>query len=78
VNILRIDASARYQDSVSRQLTDELIARLKQQDTDAQIVVRDLAKGVPLINEEMVVAYNTPVAERTARQQTYSSSQMNW
>lgn len=70
MNILRIDASARYQNSVSRQLADKLIARLKQQDMNAQVVVRDLAKGVPLLTEEMVVAYNTPVAERTAQQQS--------
>lgn len=68
MKVLRIDASARYQNSVSRQLTDELIARIKGQHPDAEVVVRDLAQGVPLLTEAMVVAYNTPAEERTAEQ----------
>ncbi|NJM98282.1 MAG: FMN-dependent NADH-azoreductase [Phormidesmis sp. RL_2_1] len=67
MNILRVDASARYQDSVSRQLTDELIARL-QQNTDATVTTRDLGQGIPLLNEAMVIAYNTPADARSAEQ----------
>ncbi|MEM6449700.1 MAG: NAD(P)H-dependent oxidoreductase [Cyanobacteria bacterium P01_D01_bin.105] len=68
MKVLRIDASARYQDSVSRQLTDRLIAQIKEQSSDVDVVVRDLAQGVPLLTEAMVVAYNTPAEERTAEQ----------
>lgn len=67
--ILRIDASARYTGSFSRALADRAIAQLQQKYPDAEIVVRDLAAGVPLLTEEMVVGYNTPDAERTAAQQ---------
>ena len=69
MKILRIDASARYQNSVSRQLTDELINRIRTQVPDVEVVVRDLAKGVPLLTEAMVAAYNTPAEDRTAEQQ---------
>ena len=60
MKILRIDASARYQGSVSRELTDELIDRLKQQNPSVEVVTRDLLKGIPLLDEAMVRAYNTP------------------
>lgn len=68
-NILRIDASARYEASVSRELTDELIAQLKKRDPNVQVTVRDLAQGVPFVTEAMVIAYNTPAEERTPEQQ---------
>jgi FMN-dependent NADH-azoreductase len=68
-NILRIDASARYEASVSRELTDELIAQLKRRDPTVQVTVRDLAQGVPFVTEAMVIAYNTPDEERTPEQQ---------
>ncbi|MFK8183283.1 MAG: FMN-dependent NADH-azoreductase [Phormidesmis sp.] len=68
MKVLRIDASARYENSVSRQLTDELITRIQAQTPDTEVVVRDLAQGLPLLTEEMVVAYNTPAEERTAEQ----------
>ena len=68
MNILRIDASARYQNSVSRQLADELITKLKEQHDNAEVVVRDVAKGLPFVNEEMVTAYNTSAEDRTTEQ----------
>lgn len=68
MRLLRIDSSARYQNSVSRQLTDELITRLQQQNSSIEVVTRDLAQGVPLLNEAMVIAYNTSVEDRTAEQ----------
>ncbi len=68
MNILRIDSSARYEHSVSRQLTDELIAKLKQQQSDAQVTTRDVAKGLPFVDAAMVTAYNTPDEDRTPEQ----------
>ncbi|MGB3572272.1 MAG: NAD(P)H-dependent oxidoreductase [Phormidesmis sp.] len=68
MKILRIDASARYENSVSRQLTDELIGKLKEQHTDIEVVVRDVAKGLPFVDEAMVSAYNTPAEDRTEAQ----------
>jgi len=69
MKILRIDSSARYTNSVSRQLTDELIGQLKEQHTDVEVVVRDVAKGLPFVDEAMVSAYNTPAEDRTEAQQ---------
>ncbi len=67
MNILRIDSSARYEDSVSRQLVGELIDKL-QQSNSAEVVVRDVAKGLPFVDEAMVIAYNTPEGDRTPKQ----------
>ncbi|MGB0562331.1 MAG: FMN-dependent NADH-azoreductase [Spirulinaceae cyanobacterium] len=66
--ILRIDASARYKGSYSRQLGDRLITKLKTKYPEITVIQRDLAQGIPLINEAMVVAYNTPDEERTLEQ----------
>ena len=77
MKILRIDASARYQGSVSRELTDELIDRLKQQDPSVEVITRDLLKGIPLLDEAMVRAYNTPGEERTPEQKELLSVSEN-
>ena len=67
MKILRIDSSARYENSVSRQLVDELIEKL-QKNSDKDVIVRDTAKGLPFVDDAMVVAYNTPEEERTPEQ----------
>ena len=64
-SILRIDASARRDGSVSRDLADKIIARFG---TDATIVTRDLARGLPLIDEDWVGANFTPADQRTDAQ----------
>jgi FMN-dependent NADH-azoreductase len=69
MKILRIDASARYENSISRQLTDEFIARLINQRNDVEVIVRDIAKGLPFVTEAMIAAYYTADAERTPEQQ---------
>lgn len=63
--ILRIDASARREGSVSRDLTDRIIARLGK---DARVITRDLAGGLPLIDEAWVGANFTPADQRTDAQ----------
>lgn len=63
--LLRIDASARRTGSVSRQLTDDVIARLGA----AEVITRDLLETpVPQITEDWVTANFTPAAERSADQ----------
>ncbi len=44
--ILRIDASARYNASYSRQLGDRLLTQLKAKYPEMTVIYRDLAKGV--------------------------------
>lgn len=63
-NILRVDASARYQGSISRDLGDDFIA----QKPDATVTTRDLAQGIPQINETWVSATFTPPEARTIAQ----------
>ncbi len=65
-HILRVDSSMRTEGSVSRNLTDQLIDKLTTDDT--QVTVRDLAKGIPLIDEAWIGANFTDPAERNAEQ----------
>ncbi|RMA44242.1 FMN-dependent NADH-azoreductase [Rhodophyticola porphyridii] len=64
-SVLRIDASARRTGSVSRDLSDRIIARLG---GDASVVHRDLADGLPLIDEAWIGANFTPAPDRTEAQ----------
>jgi FMN-dependent NADH-azoreductase len=61
---LRIDASARREGSVSRDLTDKVISHL----APARTITRDLAQGLPLIDEAWVGANFTPADQRTPEQ----------
>ena len=63
--ILRIDASARREGSVSRDLADSIIQRFGPETT---VIRRDLIGALPLIDEEWIGANFTPAAERTAKQ----------
>ena len=63
--VLRIDASARTQDSVTRDLSGRISALW----TGAQVLHRDLAATpVPQLTEDWVTANFTPPANRTAAQ----------
>ena len=64
-NVLRIDASARRDGSVSRDLVNQIIDRLDA----SHVTARDLADGVPLITEAWVGANFTPADQRSAAQQ---------
>lgn len=63
--ILRIDASARREGSVSRDLADDLVARLRADSDGATLVRRDLASGVPGIDEAWIAAGFTDPAARS-------------
>lgn len=67
MNILRIDASARNSGSVSRDLTTKIVERYTDSGATS-VVVRDLAKGLPLISEDWVAANFTPTGDRTDEQ----------
>ncbi|SIO42809.1 FMN-dependent NADH-azoreductase [Rhodovulum sp. ES.010] len=64
--ILRIDSSARREGSVSRALTDHIVAHLA--DDATNVVTRDLADGLPLLSADWIGANFTPEAERTDAQ----------
>jgi FMN-dependent NADH-azoreductase len=70
--ILRIDASMRKAGSYSRTLSNRLIAQLKSQNPST-VKVRDLADGIPFINEAWIGANFTDITERTAEQRSVLS-----
>ena len=68
IKILRIDASARFEGSVSRDLNDRIIERLSAQGP-IEIVTRDLARSdLPLLDAAWIASNFTPAAERTPEQ----------
>lgn len=64
--LLRFDASARRTGSISRDLTDQVIAQLA--DDDAEIITRDLADNLPLIDEAWISANFNALDDRTEAQ----------
>jgi FMN-dependent NADH-azoreductase len=67
-NILRIDASAQRDDSITRQLGDEVVQRLLQEHPQATVTLRDLADPVGFIDDKWVQANLTDPAARNAQQ----------
>lgn len=65
IKILEINTAARYEGSVSRDLVADLINALEDRFGSADIKRRDLAKGLPFIDEEWVTANTTPEEERS-------------
>ncbi|MEH6585680.1 MAG: NAD(P)H-dependent oxidoreductase [Halioglobus sp.] len=72
LQVLRIDASMRKTGSYSRSLGDRLITRLHKQ-TPTAVKERDLADGIPFINEAWIEANSTDIAERTPEQRAVLS-----
>lgn len=64
LNILRIDASARKTGSVSRDLTDRIVARYE----NANVTTRDLSNALPQIDEAWIGANFTPADQRSDEQ----------
>ena len=62
--VLRIDASARTDGSVSRTLADEVVTRLR----PARLISRDLVDAIPQIDAAWLAANMTPAEERTPAQ----------
>jgi FMN-dependent NADH-azoreductase len=63
--LLRIDASARNEGSVTRRLGDELQARWLAANPDAEVAIRDLSEPLPLLDGDWVAANLTDPARRT-------------
>ncbi|WP_372833172.1 FMN-dependent NADH-azoreductase [Puniceibacterium confluentis] len=63
-HVLRIDASARHEGSVSRSLTEKVITRL----APAKITERDLSDVLPLIDATWIGANFTPADDRSPEQ----------
>ncbi len=73
MNILRIDSSARFQESITRKLADDLILELQTTRPTITVNTRDLAGGLPVLTADWVSANFTDPAERTNEQQAVLS-----
>jgi FMN-dependent NADH-azoreductase len=69
MNILQIDASARREGAQSTRLAELVVARLRAEQPQARLVVRDLAVTPhPVLDEAALQALFTPAAARTPAQ----------
>jgi len=66
--VLRVDSSARGEDSTSRTLTDALIGRLRETHDALTVTRRDVADGLPFVTSDWVGANTTDPAERSSDQ----------
>jgi len=69
MNILHIDSAITGDTSVSRQLTAGIVAKLKAEHPDATVTYRDLAEGVPAIDNDWFHAVRLNPENPTADQQ---------
>ena len=67
-NILRIDASMRRQKSVSRMLADEMVVALGARNSSVNVINRDLAAGIGIVNAAWIEAERTSEENRTSDQ----------
>ena len=63
--VLLIEASGRSKGSVTRTLTNDLVAAIEQREGSIDLTRRDLANGVPFVDEAWITANFTDEAERT-------------
>jgi FMN-dependent NADH-azoreductase len=78
--VLEISASGRSAGSVSRQLSRDLLSALEHRYNDIQVVRRDLADGVPFVDQAWIESNFTPAESRSYDQRealTYSDSLVN-
>jgi FMN-dependent NADH-azoreductase len=66
--ILHVDASQRWQGSVSRGLSQALVEQLMAKYPDSRVIRRDLAAGVPLVDADWIAANETAEDQRTSAQ----------
>lgn len=67
-NILQINSSARFHESITRQVSDLVISYLQQNTDSTATTHRDVTIGLPFINEEWVKANFTAQEERDEEQ----------
>jgi FMN-dependent NADH-azoreductase len=67
--ILRIDASGRKSDSLSREIASNFINRMRQRYPKAKVVNRDLISShLPFVDQDIINAFFTPMTEHTEAQ----------
>ncbi|MCB2410525.1 FMN-dependent NADH-azoreductase [Hymenobacter lucidus] len=68
MNILVLNSSGRTELSVSRKLVAELVTELLAQSAEARITYRDVAAGVPCVDDLLISGLYIPQEQRTAEQ----------
>ncbi len=66
MHVLEITASARHEGSVSRRLVNDLVTALQDRHGPIEITRRNVAAGLPFVDEAWVAANFTPEEERSA------------
>lgn len=64
LNVLLVSASARNQDSVTRRFANELLNSMEEHYSELDITERDVAKGIPFLDEQWINANFTTTEER--------------
>ncbi len=67
-NILKINSSARIQGSYSRPLVDMLVEKLLSENGKANVVDRDVSKGIEFVDEAWIGSNFTPANDRSETQ----------
>jgi len=67
-NLLQINSSGRYEDSITRQVSGLVVAYLKGSNPSLENVNRDVAPGLPFVNEAWINSNFTAADERTEEQ----------
>ena len=65
MRILRVDSSAKTENSESRRLTDRIIDGLKTNGKSLEVTVRDLNESLPQVNTAWIEANNTASDDQT-------------
>ena len=63
-NILKINSSARIQGSYSRPLVDMMVEKLLSENSKANVVERDVSKGIEFVDEAWIGSNFTPANDR--------------
>lgn len=75
LRVLRVDASARVEDSITRQLADQMINGLQARVADVSVVRRDVAQGLPFVDAAWVNAnFTDPDTRSAAHRESLSGS----
>jgi len=64
-SILQINSSGRYENSITRQVSDLVVNSIKQSKPSLKDVNRDIATGLPFVNEAWINSNFTAADERT-------------
>ena len=63
-SLLQINSSGRFEGSITRQLSDLLVKQIKAGHPELQVINRDLATGLPFIDEQWIGANFTLAEQR--------------